>query len=64
MSGTHHTLVLTLDLTIGALDFVVAHTIGAAKAWTTQLAALATVLTVGLQVLGAQRKHCSNMTPS
>jgi hypothetical protein len=55
---THHTLVLTLDLAVGALDFVVTHTVGATKAGTAQLATLATVLTVSLQVLWGQR----NMT--
>lgn len=48
---------VALDLTSRALGFVVADTIGAAKARRTHLAASATVIAVGLQVLAAAAAH-------
>jgi hypothetical protein len=51
--STHHAVVAAFGLAIGAGLLIVAYTVGAAKAWIAQLATLATMLTVGLQVLGA-----------
>jgi hypothetical protein len=54
---THHTLVAALDLPIRALDLIPAHAVDAVKAGVAQLAALAAVPPVVLQVFAPTITH-------